>query len=178
LYIGHELSFDRFHAKADRIFRVVQHATWPEGNLHIAPTSAPFAEALKTEFPEIKEAVRFDREGGGAIRVKNNKIVINDIFFTDANVFEVFSYKFLYGDPTSALSKPRSIVLTKSLAEKLFGIPQLALGETVYFENNFGNLVTGVIEDVPLNSHLQFSALRSFSSDFRDEWQNFHLYTY
>jgi putative ABC transport system permease protein len=161
LYIINELSYDRFHAKADRIVRVVHYANWPGGNLQLAPTSAPFADALKNEYPEVEKTVRIQPEGGGLITYKDKKLNVNDILYADQTMFDVFSFPFLYGDPATALAQPQSIVLTKSLAEKLFGDAAKAIGQTIEFQNHFPNRVTGIIANVPANSHLQFSALRS-----------------
>ncbi|GAB3025376.1 ABC transporter permease [Spirosoma pulveris] len=178
LYVWHELSYDRFHANANRIFRVVHYAQWAGGNLQLASTSAPFANALKNDYPEIKKTVRLNPEGGGLITYKDKKIEANDIMFADQSVFDVFTLPFLYGNPATALTQPQRIVLTRSLAEKLFGDPARAIGQTVEFSNNFPNTVTGVIADVPTNSHLQFSALRSLPTNYTNGWQSFDLYTY
>ncbi|GAB3953697.1 ABC transporter permease [Spirosoma harenae] len=178
LYVLNEWSYDRFHAKADRIVRVVHYAQWPGGNLKLAPTSAPFAAALKADYPEVEKTVRIHPEGGGTITFKDKKIEAGDIYFADPTLFDVFTYPFLYGDPGSALSKPQSIVLTKSLAENLFGDASKAVGQIIEFSNHFPNTVTGVIEDVPTNSHLQFHALRSLPENFTNGWQAFELYTY
>lgn len=178
LYVADELSYDRFHAKADRIVRVVHYAQWPGGNLKLAPTSAPFGPALKNDYPEVEKAVRINTEGGGQITFNDKKMDVNNIFFTDPSVFEVFTFPFLYGDPASSLAKPQSIVLTKSIAENLFGDASKAVGKVVEFSNHFPNTVTGVIEDVPTNSHLQFGALRSLPKNYTNGWQSFELYTY
>lgn len=178
LYIAHEYSYDRFHTNADRIVRVVHYASWPGGNLKLAPTSAPYAGALKNEFPEIEKTVRIHPEGGGVISFKDKKLDVNDIFFADKTLFDVFTFPFLYGNPSQALAQPESIVLTKSLAEKLFGNPAKAVGQPVEFSNHFVNTVTGVIDDVPTNSHLGFSAIRSLPANYTSGWQNSELYTY
>ncbi|MCX6214276.1 ABC transporter permease [Spirosoma sp.] len=178
LYVWHELSYDRFHTKANRIFRVVQYAQWAGGNLKLAPTSAPFADALKKDYPEIEKTVRLNPEGGGLIAYKDKKIEANDIMFADQSVFDVFTLPFLYGNPAAALTQPQRIVLTKSLAEKLFGDPARAIGQVVEFSNNFPNTVAGVIADVPTNSHVHFSALRSLPANYTNGWQNSDLYTY
>ncbi|GAB3489565.1 ABC transporter permease [Spirosoma knui] len=178
LYIAHELSYDRFHANADRIVRVVHYATWPGGDLKLAPTSAPYASALQNEYPEIEETVRMQPEGGGLITYKDKKIEANDIFFADKTMFDVFTFPFLYGNPATSLAQPQSIVLTKSLAEKLFGDAAKAVGQPIEFSNHFVNTVTGVIDDVPNSSHFRFSALRSMPANYTSGWQNFELYTY
>src|SRR5690606_39216806 len=178
LYISDELRFDRYHKNTDRIFRLVQHASWPGGQFDAAITSAPFAPGISTEYPEVQEATRILPEGGGIIHYKDKTISGQDIFFADHTVFDVFSFPFLYGDRTTALTKPQSIVLTESLANKLFDDPRKAINQTIYFENNYPNTVTGVIKDVPTNSHIRFSALRSFSPGYTTGWQNHNLFTY
>lgn len=178
LYVADELSFDRYHQNADRVYRVVQHAKWDGGKFDLTGTSAPFAPALKNDFPEIQTTVRFDIEGGGAINYNNKHLQVDDIMFTDPSVFTVFTWHFLSGDAKTALVKPQSIVLTKTLATKLFGDTSLALNKTISFDNNYPNLVTGVIDDVPANSHFTFSALRSLPENYTEDWNNFHLYTY
>jgi len=178
LYIADELSYDRYNANADRIYRVVHSADWGTGSFKLAPTSVPFAPAFKADYPAVEEAIRFDAEGGGTLTAGDKKIKADDIMFTDNGVFNMFSYHFLYGDAKKALVTQQSIVLTKTLATKLFGNPAAAVNKVVYFDKNFTNTVTGVVEDVPLNSHLRFSALRSFPANYTDGWQNFYVYTY
>lgn len=178
LYVADELSYDRFHENSDRIYRVTHEASWETGQFKTALTSAPYAPTLKKDYPEIEQAVRFAPEGGGLIQRGKTQLRVNDMIFTDGNVFQVFQFPFLYGDPKTALSKPNSLVITEQLATKLFGNPAKALNQTVYLENNLGNVITGVLQDLPTNSHLQFSALRSMPANFTDGWQNFNLYTY
>ena len=178
LYVADEMSFDRYHQKADRIYRVVQHARWDGGNISQAATSAPIAAALKSEFAEVEQATRILIEGGGVIRAGQNSINVGDILFADANVFGVFSFSLIAGDGSTALMAPQAIVLTESLARALFDDPVKAINQTVYFENDFPNTVTAVIKDVPENSHLRFSGLRSLPPNFSDSWQNSNCYTY
>ncbi len=178
LYVVDEFSYDRYHEKGDRIVRVAQHARWDGGNISQATTSAPFAASLQTEFPEIEKAARIIPEGGGVIKYNEKALKADDIFFADNNIFDVFSYSFIAGDKTASLVKPQSIVLTESLASALFGDPAKAVNQTVFFENNYPNLVTAVIKDIPENSHLRFSALRSLPHEYTDGWQNFNSYTY
>lgn len=178
LYISDELSYDRYNENADRIFRVVHDATWDGGSFNLAITGVPFGPALKAEYPDVKEFARFDAEGGGTLAVGDKKIKADNILFADNAVFNMFSYHFLQGDPKTALTAPQSIVLTKTLAEKLFGSADAALNKDVAFDKNFTNKVTGVIDDIPENSHYTFAALRSFPANYNDGWSNFYVYTY
>lgn len=179
LYISGELSFDRFNKKADRIFRVVQHTKWNNNDLHQATTSAPFAPALQTSFPGIENTVRIDLEGGGIITTGKKKIKQEDIIFADPSFFNIFSYHFIYGSSSNALINPGAVVIDETLAQKLFGNPEKAFNQTVYFDENQPALITGVIKDIPNNSHLQFSGVRAASANhFSTNWQNFSIYTY
>lgn len=178
LYVTDELSYDRSHRKGERIFRVIQRGTWSGGGFNLAVTSAPYAAALKNDFANVKDAVRLHPEGGGKIIYGEKQLEAGDVFFADNSVFNIFTYTFLYGGAKDALQKPASVVLTRTLAEKLFGDASLALNKTIFFDKNLPNTVTGVIDDVPQNSHFRFSALRSFDAGFTTEWNNASLYTY
>ena len=178
LYIADELSYDRYNANAERIVRVVQHSRWSDNDLHLALTSAPFAPALKTAFPEIEDAVRINTEGGGIITYGDKNIKQGDIVFADKSLLHIFSYDFLYGDAGSALNQPSAVVITNSLALKLFGSAEKAFHQTIYFDKQFPSTITAIIKDIPGNSHLRFSAVRPFPADDTGDWQNFSIYTY
>ncbi len=178
LYVKDEWSYDRYHEKAGRIFRVVQHCSWDNNNLNLAVTPIPYARAMKADYPGVEEAIRIDNEGGGKIGYLDKQLLAEDILFTDAGFFNVFSYHFLSGDPNTALTEPGSIVLTKTLALRLFGNISEATGKTVIFDGHINDRVTGVIEDPPVNSHFTFSGLRSFDANYTGPWGNASVYTY
>ncbi|HJP62332.1 MAG TPA: ABC transporter permease, partial [Mucilaginibacter sp.] len=178
LYVTDEISYDRYNQKADRIFRVAQHGQWNGGSFNLAITSIPYAPAMKTDYPEVEDAVRIDMEGGGKITYGDKQIMAGDISFVDNSIFNIFSYHFLDGDANTALAKPHCIVLTKTLATKIFGDAASVVGKTLSFEGNDPNLVTGVIDDVPENSTFKFSALRSFNDDFNGNWGAARVFTY
>jgi len=179
LYIADELSFDRWEENSSRIYRVVHSAEWPAGKFRLAPTSARFAPTLKIDYPEIEDAARIDPEGGGTILYQDKKIQAGDILFADNSFLTIFQPPFLQGDSRQALSTPHSIVLTRSLAEKLFGDIDNAMGRIVSFQNDDQQQqVTGIIEDIPANSHLGFSALRSMPDLSGAAWPVFNIYTY
>jgi len=178
LYIADELSFDRWEPDAHRIYRVVHSAEWPGGKFTLAPTSSRFAPALKNDEPEIEQAAFVDPEGGGTLIYGDKKIDAGDILFADNAFLDIFRFEFLAGDSRQALAAPQSIVLTKTLAEKLFGEVDNALGRSVTFQHDVPHKVTGVIADVPTNSHLGFSALRSMGDISGEGWTSFNKYTY
>jgi putative ABC transport system permease protein len=177
LYIYDELSYDRQSVNSNRIYRVVQSGEWTGGNFHIAQTPAFFGPTLNNEFPEIETTARIDLEGGGTLVYGDKKITRGNIFFADNSLLAVFRFPFLYGDAANALKTPNSIVLTRSLAEQLFGRAEEALHKTIVFQNEVPSLVTGIMEDQPGNSHLNFSALRSMPP-ITDRSLNSYLYTY
>nr|WP_294942999.1 ABC transporter permease [uncultured Mucilaginibacter sp.] len=177
LYVTDELSYDRYNTKADCVFRVTQHAIWNGGKFDFAVTSPPYGPALKSDFPQVVETARIDAEGGGRITVGDKTINEGSMMFTDNAIFKIFSYQFLQGDAETALSKPESIVLTRTLAEALFGDTESALNKTISIEGTANN-VTGVIADVPVNSHFIFKALRSLPVGYTAPWGNSSIYTY
>jgi len=178
LYIADELSYDRASPNADRIYRVVQSGTWSGGSFKLAITSPPMGPALKKDFPDIEAETRIDPEGGATLINGDKKIQAGDILSTDSSFLTIFYPTFLYGNPDNALSTPNSIVLTKTLAETLFGHAEDALNKNVEIEHDQPARITGVIEDQPQNSHLHFSGLRSMPPPKNDNWLGAYLYTY
>ncbi|MDH7463133.1 ABC transporter permease [Chitinophagaceae bacterium 26-R-25] len=176
LYVADELSYDRYHHNAERIYRLVSHGWWGEEKFDITGTSGLSAAAFKKDFPEVEDAVRIDPEGGGVLTYNDKTIKEGNIFFTDPSFFDVFTYHFIAGG-TNALKEPNSIVLTKTLAAKLFGEPTTAINKIVYIDKSPVN-VAAVIEDVPASSHFTFNALRPFSPDYKGDWSNLSIYTY
>lgn len=180
LHVGDELSYDRFHEKGENIYRVVNAASWEGGELNVASSSAPQGPALQNNFPEVLAQTRIVPEGGGSLLSAGDKSVEpGEALLADSNVFQVFTFPFIAGDPITALKAPNSIVLTKSLAAKLFSDPAAALGKNVTWNGDKDvDLVTGVMEDVPHNAHFHFTALRTLPKDFTSKWDNFSIYTY
>jgi len=176
LFVADELSYDRYHQQAGRIYRLVTHGQWGDEKFDITGTSGLAAAAFKDDFPEVDDAVRIRVEGGDFVRYNDKTIKGGGIFFTDPSFFTVFTYRFLAGGP-DALQKPNSIVLTRTLAAKLFTNPLDALNKIVFIDKTAG-LVTGVIEDVPKNSHFTFNALRAFPESYEGDWGNISIYTY
>ncbi len=181
-YVQDELSYDRHHEKADRIFRVESYIKEPEKDtLKWVSTPFPLAPALSKDYPEVEEAIRF--VGNGNILYKKGELSLyqDKVFFADSNVFRVFTHPFIEGDPQTALVAPNSMVLTQSVAEKYFGKAESYIGKSL--ENTNGDVyrITGVVKDVPKNSHIIFNALISRSSlpaDFANNWGGFGFHTY
>ncbi len=181
VYVADELSYDRSFSKAERIYRIAQHANWDGGNFDMAVTSPPYATTFKSDFPEVEEAVRIGIEGGDVLHYDSKSIVQGDICFAENSFFSLFDHPFLYGDINTALANPKSIVITESLAIKLFGDASRAIDEIIGFGTEKNPVkVTGVIRDMPENSHMQFSGIRSFGAEHLkgENWNEAFLYTY
>ncbi len=189
LFIRFEWSYDRFHAKADRIYRIEKinpGHTYLERD-HFAITPAPLAAVLMEEFPEVEHAVYLDKVNAG-LAYKDNQFYEDGLLAT-AHFFEVFGFHLLHGDSHTALMEPNAIVLTESLTQKYFG-EETALGKAItvtYFgphgPDALEMTVTGIIEDVPPNSHLVFDYITPFASSAmfqrnRDSWGTSTSYTY
>jgi putative ABC transport system permease protein len=181
-YVYHQLSFDRYHKNADRIFRVVENLRTENEMLFQSTSSPPMGPRFQREFPEVESYVRFQN---WSLLADRNGISYYEpeCYITDSTVFDVFSFKLLKGDRKTALREPFSIVLTEPVAKKYFGNED-PIGQTIKMDyDNYK--VTGVVEDVPENSHFRFSCLISFSTWSRNNksaedrawfWNGFHTY--
>ncbi len=180
-YIKDELSYDRYNKNAERIYRIITYNKEPEKDMmkwSITPDA--LSPELKKDFPEVEEAVRFNSYGKQMLKNGDIHIYEDKIFFTDSTLFKIFTYNFIQGDPKTALVAPNSMVLTKSAAQKFFG-KNNALGRSLQTDNGDNYKITGVVEDVPKNSHLIFNVLISMSSipgKYMGDWGNFGIYTY
>ena len=179
MYILDELSYDRYHNDADNIYRVVSNIKEPDNAFTWAVAQIPLADELRDNYPEVKNVVRFFGLGRTLYKNGEKSFYEERFYLADSTVFDMFDYKFLYGDINTALDKPNSIVLTRTMATKYFDKDD-AVGMS--FQNQQGDVynVTGVIADVPLNSHFIFDALisRSTMPGYQGSWGNFGVFTY
>jgi putative ABC transport system permease protein len=161
LFIMDELSYDRYHEKADRIYKAGVRALWADNEFHGCVSPAPFSRALVTEFPEVEVSTRLRRFGFPVIRYEEKVFSEERWYWADDTFFDVFSVPFLQGDPETALTKPNSVIITESMARKYFGTED-PLGKSLNADNRRDYLITGVIEDIPHNSHVHYDFLASF----------------
>ena len=163
LFVQHELSYDRFYGQADRIHRIIKRhpGSTMFGSEYWALTPPQIAPVLTTEYPEIEAATTVDDHTG--LLSYDDKYVLEEGWAADASFFEVFGLSLLIGDQQTALKDPDSIVLTASLAQKLFG-DENPVGETLLFKQAASFKVTGVIADLPENSSFQYSFITSIAS--------------
>ena len=172
LYVSHEFSFDAFHKNADRIYRVNQTFIWGENDNHqFASTGPGVATALKEELSEIELMTSLWTPGNSIITYKNKEGTLTSfeeekVLAADTNFFRVFNFPMATGDPRSALRQAQTLVMTKSTAKKYFG-EEDAVGKLVLVGGGDTRRtfeVTGVVEDVPDNSYIQFDILLSMTS--------------
>jgi len=180
LYILDELSFDRYHKNADNIYRIISNIKEPDNAFTWASTQIPLADELDDNYPEVENAVRFIGQGRTLYKIGDKQFPEENFYLADSTVFDMFSYKFISGDPSTALDNSFSIVLTESTAKKYFSSVQNALGESIQNQQGETFKITGIIEDVPPNSHYKFDALISKNSrpKLQGSWGNFGVYTY
>jgi putative ABC transport system permease protein len=153
LWVKDELSFDRFHLKKDRIFRVLNRTQ--DGNTFFQITYA-LGPALKAGYEEVEEACRVWLWSGSPVRYQDKIYVEQNIYLADPSFFKIFSFPFIKGDPDSALADRYSIVLTEEMAQKYFG-DEDPIGKVLHMAFLQGDFtVTGVIANIPMNSHLRF----------------------
>lgn len=172
VYVSHEFSYDTFHSKSDQIYRVVMtDQRDPQQVRRYGVTVPPLGPELLSQYPEVQDMVRLHRFVGQVIfTVNGQRFQERNWYTTEVNFFHVFDFPFANGDPSTALKEPNSLVMTESAAKKYFGGKD-PVGEMI--ETSIGQVtVTGVVKDIPANSHLKFDLLFS-DPGANDRWQNY-----
>jgi putative ABC transport system permease protein len=185
LYVRFETSFDNFHSKADRIYRVETEVRTPTEIIHTGLSTTPVAINMKRDFPEVEEAVRLGRDGL-LVRKGDTKFQETNTVLADSGLFKVFDFPLIEGDRNTALKEPMSIILSQTAAKKYFGAGK-AYGQHLLLTGAaINSTVTGIMKDIPRNSQIQADMLVSMSSfqaiygrpTTDSEWTNHNYYTY
>src|SRR5258708_2322406 len=163
LYVSFETSYDNFHSKADRIYRIVSDVKTPSETISSGITIAPLAPSLKKDFPEVEDAVRLASDGflvkKGDVKFQEERSVL-----ADSTLFNVFDFPLVEGNKNTALKEPMSIILSQTAAKKYFGKTN-PMGQHVLLTGAAINAtVTGVMKDIPENSEIHADMLVSMSS--------------
>jgi putative ABC transport system permease protein len=182
MYVTFELSYDKFHAKADQVYRLNVDIKSANDVMKLSVSSAPMGPTIKADFPEVQESTRIFG-GGYVVKVGNQLFQENRVFLTEPSFFNVFSFPLIKGDAKTALKNPFSVVLTETIAKKYFGLAD-PIGKTLIIDGKEPSLVTGVVKDVPANSQFKFDMLYSISTLEKkypgrlEQWGNFGNFTY
>lgn len=183
LYIHNELSYDKMFVDAERIHRINADIKFGGEENVSAETSAPMAGVLENDFSQVEMATRIRNLGSMLIRRSNTDNNSKELHsaFVDANFFKMFGLDLLVGDIETALEEPNTLILTKTAAEKHFGVNN-ALGQEVLLDNTDTYTVTGVIDDLPKNSllrnHSVFMAMSGYEDAQQNTWGNHNYFTF
>ena len=164
LYVQDELSYDRYHEKSDRIYRLVESATVAGRPIEAAVTPPPWAPVMAEEFPEIEQITRLKPPGSRwLIRYEENRFYERYFVFADSSVFDIFTIPLLQGNAKTALTEPGAVVLSESMAAKYFG-DENPVGKVITGDDLYEFTITGIMADMPGNSHFHFDFLASYAS--------------
>ncbi|MGB8492095.1 MAG: ABC transporter permease [Bacteroidales bacterium] len=182
LYVIHELSYDRFHKNYENIYRIKIVGRLAGGVLDQAVSSAPMAQTILRDYPEVLQVTRARRLGDWLVKSGDKKFNEGGVLFADSTFFDVLDFRLLKGDAKTALVRPKSVVLSEEYAKKYFG-DQDPMDQRLRFESDTNLFtVTGVVEDVPDVSHIKFDMVASISTypgmGNNPFWLSNNFYTY
>jgi putative ABC transport system permease protein len=183
VWVQNELSFDRFNSKADRIYRLYHELTLNSQTRTAPVASAPMAPALRQSFPEVENAVRITSIGNTTVKFGEREFREDQVYLADNSIFEVFSLPMVQGDAKAALAAAYSAVISEKTAQRYFGAEN-PLGKLLKFGDGHEYAITGVIKNVPANSHINFDILCSFASWIAENkqesemWARIGIFTY
>ena len=168
LYVNQEKSFDNFHTNKDRIFRVYYDKISADEQGRSVGLAAGAGPDLVARYPEIEKAVRFwnTKHLVNLLKVDNESYISEKLHYAENGLFELFDFELLSGDVKTALSEPNSVIITETLAEKLFDKTDV-LGQFIDFQNGMSEglmKVTAVLKDLPKNTHFDFEVLVSYET--------------
>ncbi len=183
LYIIDELNYDRFHEKADRIYRVHSDIRFGGTHMSLAVTSDPMGATLKKDYPQVEQFTRIYANEGSKLFKKDNVFISEGrVVYADSTLFDVFTFPAVAGNTKTALNEPNTIVINETTAKKYFGSVEAAMGKTMECNDERNRLykVTAVIKDIPKNSHFNYDLFLSMDNveyDFGNFMShNFHTY--
>jgi len=180
LFVRDELSYDRYNKFADQIYRPTFSALFNGRDIESALTPAAMGAAVYHDLPEVINYTRIHYEGSCVIRYQNKMFVEQKFLWADSTLFKVFTLPLVQGDPGAALTQPNTVVITESTARKYFG-NENPIGKILNMNRRYNYMVTGVIRDVPRNSHFHpdfIGSLTSFDDSRNPNWLSNNYYTY
>jgi putative ABC transport system permease protein len=181
LWISDEIRYDRFHEQNKNLYRVLNDLNYGPYSQLTDGTAYPLGPAMKEEIPEVREIARILPTRKILIAFGEKRFYEENFIFSDPSLFTMFTFPFIRGDPLTALSSPSSVVITQAMAHKYFG-SQDPLGKTIRTQNQNDYIVTGVLENIPKNSSLQFGFVgsidRAVAMGARTHWSGWLYNTY
>ena len=180
LFVWDEISYDKYHQKAENIYRTGIYGVLNGNEFKGVVTCSPMAKTLVEEYPEVTASTRIRNFGFPVFRYEDKVFSEEKVFWVDPTFFDVFTVKFIQGDPETALVKPKTILLTQSMAVKYFGAAD-PMGQVLNADNRRDYQITGVIEDPPHNTHCHYDFLASietYPDSSSPVWisNNYHTY--
>jgi putative ABC transport system permease protein len=178
IYVSDEVSYDKYHEKADRIYRVESSITETDDHFDWNVAQIPFGPQVAADYPEVEAYVRFINMPRGLYKYEDKEYMEENFYYTDSTIFDIFTYRVIKGDVKIAVTEPNKIVLTETAAARYFGKDD-PIGKTLVSGDNSYE-VTGVIKDVPRYSHFRFDALAARNNLPKQlgSWGNFGVFTY
>ncbi|HLX90450.1 MAG TPA: ABC transporter permease [Puia sp.] len=187
LYVLDELSFDQYNADASRIYRINNELKYGDNHIDLAVAAAPMGPEVLKEFPQVKQYTRICSYGSFRVKKRNENLREDRVAYADSTLFQVFTLPVLAGDSRTALTEPRSLVITQAMAKKYF--PREAahnlidvIGKNLLINDTTNYKITGVIKDIPVQSHFNFDFFLSMTEDNdsrTDDWlssQDYNTY--
>ncbi len=187
IYVTDELSFDRFNVNADRIYRIDNDIRFGGNSMTLAVAPAPAGPTFLRDYPEVEKEVRFRDNGGRLVKKGNQNIKEESVILADSTLFEVFTLPMIAGDPHTALKDAHTVVITERMAQKYFDATPATLsaviGRTLTINDSIPYKVTGVIRNMPTNSHFHFDFFLSLTESEEakrtdDAWLSGNFQTY
>jgi putative ABC transport system permease protein len=178
IYVSDELSYDRYHENADRIYRVSSKISETDDQFTWNVAQVPMGPQVVQDYPEVQSFVRFINVPRALYKYEDKEYIEENFFYADSTLFDIFTYKVLKGEVKTAVKDPGKIILTEKVATRYFGDAD-PIGKTLISGNSTFE-VTGVIEDVPSNSHFRFDAVTARNNLPKQlgSWGNFGVFTY
>ncbi|KAA5542840.1 ABC transporter permease [Adhaeribacter rhizoryzae] len=181
LFVVHELSYDQYHEKADRLVRVIFRASINGDKIKEAVVMPPVAKTLQADYPEVQAATRIRQGGEPMVTYGDKAFKETSLAHVDANFFEVFTLPLLQGNPKTALVEPYTVVISRATAQKYFGASN-PIGKVLNFKTwKKTYRVTGVFDKIPANTHFHFDLIASLASDQEaksSSWMTSNYFTY
>jgi putative ABC transport system permease protein len=180
LFVADELSYDKYNVNADRIYRIDADILFRGTHFNERNVPAQLGFSLVKDYPNVLKAVRLANQGDILVKRGDESILEHDAIFADSTLFDLFTLNMIHGYPHTALTKPKSMVISESVARRYFNSTDV-VGKTLLTDNSNVYQITGVIRDMPVASHLHLNFIRAMSeiADSRsDNWLSNNYYTY